>query len=159
MTQALLELHATRVPDAWLDYNGHMNDGAYAIAFSHATDRLMEHIGVDGDYRAQTGLTIYTLENHIRYLREAGGGDAVNITTQLLEHDAKRLRVHHVLWREGESEPLATSEQMLLHVDGNVPAAAPFPQQVADRIEALARQQAGLPRPEGAGAGIRSLER
>src|SRR5699024_11680558 len=99
MTQALLELHATRVPDAWLDYNGHMNDGAYAIAFSHATDRLMEHIGVDGDYRAQTGLTIYTLENHIRYLREAGGGDAVNITTQLLEHEDRkstRLNSSHV---------------------------------------------------------------
>src|SRR5699024_8476829 len=135
---SLLRLYETAVSAEWVDYNGHMNDAAYAAAFSHATDRLMTHIGLDPDTRADAASTIYTLENHICYLLEAKQGEPLYVTTQLLEHDAKRLRVFHALYRDGESEPLATSEQMLLHVAKDGPKAAPFDADVAERIQRLA---------------------
>lgn len=154
---ALLRLYKTAVPAEWVDYNGHMNDAAYAKAFSYATDCLMAHIGLDPDTRAAADSTIYTLENHICYLLEAKQNEAVHVTTQLLEHDAKRLRVFHVLYREGEAEPLATSEQMLLHVAKAGPKATPFAAAVAERVQQLAWQQADLALPEQAGRAIRTL--
>lgn len=153
----LLRLYEKAVPAEWVDYNGHMNDAAYAAAFSHATDRLMAYIGLDPDTRADATSTIYTLENHICYLLEAKQGEAVYVTTQLLEHDSKRLRVFHALYRDGEPEPLATSEQMLLHVAKAGPKAAPFAADVAVRIKQLAQQQAGLAQPPLAGQAIRTL--
>jgi len=157
MANALLRLYESIVPAAWVDYNRHMNDASYAIAFSHTTDRLMDHIGLDASYREREQLTIYTLENHICYLLEANEGDAVYATTQLLGHDSKRLRVFHTLHRAGEEQPLATSEQMLLHVDRTGPKAAPFAAEVAARVAAVARQQAGLALPQQAGQAIRTL--
>lgn len=154
---ALLRVLDTRVPADWVDYNGHMNDAAYAIAFSHATDQLMDQLGMDAAWRERTGCTIYTLENHIRYLLEAHEGQAVHVTAQLLGHDNKRLRLFYQLHRHGEAEPLATSEQMLLHVDSRGPRAAPFDPQTAERIGQLARRQAALPVPAAAGRAIRAL--
>ena len=34
------------VPADWIDYNGHMMDGYYAIAFTEATDALLDHLGL-----------------------------------------------------------------------------------------------------------------
>lgn len=154
---SLLRLYETAVPAAWVDYNGHMNDAAYAKAFSYATDALMAYIGLNPDTRADADSTIYTLENHICYLLEAKQGEALYVTTQLLQHDAKRLRVFHALYRDGEDAPLATSEQMLLHVAKAGPKAAPFADDVAEHVRALAQAQAGLPMPEWVGRAIRTL--
>lgn len=158
MEPALLRLYATRVAAEWVDYNGHMNDAAYAVVFSRAIDRLMDFIGLNAAARARTGMTLYTLENHLRYLREVKEGAAIWTTTQLLEHDNKRLRVFHTLYREGDPQALATSEQMLLHVDLDGPAAAPFAVEVAAALARLAQAQADLPMPEQVGRPIRALK-
>jgi carnitine 3-dehydrogenase len=90
-------------------------------------------------------------------LREARLCEALYVTTQLLEHDAKRLRVFHVLYRDDENTPLATSEQMLLHVDSSIPKAAPFDTAIAEYLRQLARAHETLPWPERAGRAIMTL--
>ena len=147
-------LSATVVPE-WLDYNGHMNDAAYALVFSRAGDALMDRIGLDAAARRQSGQSIYTLQMMLHYFKEAREGDAFSVSCQLLEHDEKRMR----LWLEmtsPEGERLAASEQLLISVaQGEGKArAAPWRFETRAALEALARAQSGLPHPERAGAGV-----
>ena len=51
-------LFKTRVQDAWVDYNGHMNDAEYARVFSLAVEALMDRVGLDEAGRAEHGYTI-----------------------------------------------------------------------------------------------------
>lgn len=147
---APLVLHRARVAPEWIDYNGHMNEAYYVLVFSQATDALMDHVGLDDPYRRRNGLTLYTLEAHVRYLVEVGVGVGLRVATRLLDHDAKRLHLHHTMLRDDDSEEhLATSEQMLMHIDIKGPRATPFAPKIAARIAAIAADHAALPALDG----------
>jgi len=136
-------------PD-WIDYNGHMNDAAYAVAFSEGIEAFLVWLGFDADYRARVHVTVYTLEAHIRYLQEAGEGDAVAIDLRLLDCDAKRLHVYLRMLAEDGTE-LATSEQMLMAIDTETGRSAPFRAPVSEQVESLWAAHESLPRPDPVG--------
>ena len=142
-----------RVPPEWVDYNGHVHESRYLQLFSDATDALLSTIGVDAGYVADGG-SYFTVETHLSHLRQLEAGDRVQVTTQVLDSDDKRLHVFHVLLRDGESEPVATAEQMLLHVDTRSGRAATSREPVRARVAELTEQHAALPRPERAGRSI-----
>ena len=110
-----LRIWRTVVPPAWIDYNGHLNEGYYGVAFGDASDALLEHLGFDGDYREAHG-TFYTVETRIRFLREVHEGSEIHAATLLLGADEKRLHVHHDLLAGDSPDPVATQETMMLHV-------------------------------------------
>ncbi|HXH01781.1 MAG TPA: thioesterase family protein [Candidatus Competibacteraceae bacterium] len=153
---APLPLLDATVLSEWVDYNGHMNDACYCIVFSRAVDNLIDYIGLDAAARATTGHTVYTLENLLRYLLEVRQGEPLTVTGQLLESDAKRLRLWFEMRHGDTGELLATSEQLLICIDqsGASPRAAPFPPGVAERVQALQAAHGSLPWPERAGRGI-----
>jgi carnitine 3-dehydrogenase len=146
-------LPARLVPPEWVDYNGHVHESRYLQLFADATDALLGAVGVDAGYLA-TGGSYFTVETHLSHLRQLEAGDRVHVTTQVLDSDEKRLHVFHVLLRDGEAEPLATAEQMLLHVDTGSGRAAPSGDPVRERVAELTRRHAELPRPERAGRSI-----
>ncbi|MEX1216131.1 thioesterase family protein [Saccharospirillum sp.] len=132
----------TRVDPTWVDYNGHMNDAEYARLFSLAADALMDHIGLDAEGRQRLGYTLYTLETHLCYQREAHQGEALQVRFVLLDHDAKRLHAGFELFNAG-AQRLATSEQMLMAIDTTTVRPAAFPAEVAQAIDTLPRLSAG----------------
>jgi carnitine 3-dehydrogenase len=142
-----------RIPPEWVDYNGHVHESRYLQLFADATDALLGDLGIDAAYLARGG-SYFTVETHLSHLRQLEAGDSVHVTTQLLDSDEKRLHVFHVLYREGETDPLATAEQMLLHVDTESGRAAPSRDPVRERVAELARRHGELPRPERAGRSI-----
>jgi carnitine 3-dehydrogenase len=142
-----------RVPPEWVDYNGHVHESRYLQLFADATDALLSTVGVDAGYLAGGG-SYFTVETHLSHLRQLEAGDRVQVTTQVLDSDDKRLHVFHVLLRDGESEPVATAEQMLLHVDTRSGRAATSREPVRARVAELTEQHAALPRPERAGRSI-----
>ena len=73
------------------------------------------------------------------------------MTTQVLGADEKRLHVFHALLARRRAEPLATAEQMLLHVDTAAGRAGPARDGVLERSTRLRDEHASLPRPERAG--------
>jgi len=148
-----LRLPARGVPPEWVDYNGHVHESRYLQLFADATDALLGGLGVDAGYLAGGG-SYFTVETHLSHLRQLEAGDRVYVTTQVLDSDDKRLHVFHVLLREGEADPLATAEQMLLHVDTGNGRAAPSREPVHERVTDLTRRHAALPRPELAGRAI-----
>jgi acyl-CoA thioester hydrolase len=129
--------YACEVRAEWVDYNGHLRDAFYALVFSHAIDALMDHIGLDAAGRARHRSSLYTVETHLRYLHEVKAGQAVRVQSRRMSHDTKRLRVSQAMFVEGRSEPVATAEQLLLHVATDGPRAAPFPQAVLARVKEL----------------------
>ena len=142
-----LPTYRTTISPDWVDYNGHLRDAFYLLIFSHATDALMDVLGLDEAGRARTGHTLYTLECHLNFLAEVKEGERVEVRTQLLAHDAKRLHIHHGLYRPGEDASLAESEQMLMNIDSAAGRAATFDEQVAERVTQLAAEQQNLQRP------------
>jgi carnitine 3-dehydrogenase len=142
-----------RVPPEWVDYNGHVHESRYLQLFADATDALLGDIGVDAGYLADSG-SYFTVETHLSHLRQMEAGDRVYVTTQVLDSDDKRLHLFHVLLRDGEAEPLATAEQMLLHVETGSGRAAASREPVRARVAELTRRHAALPRPERAGRSI-----
>jgi carnitine 3-dehydrogenase len=148
-----LRLLEQEIPAGWIDYNGHVHESRYLQLFGDASDALLRLIGVDGGYVSGTG-SFYTVETHLSHLGQAFTGDHVRVETQVLGFDGKRLHVFHRLLRVGESEPLATAEQLLLHVAASVGRAVAADGTVAGRAAEIARMHAALPRPERAGRGI-----
>ena len=151
---APLMLHQEVVQPGWVDYNDHLNDGYYLVVFSNATTALMDHIALGPAEREATGHTFFTLEMHINYLKEVMGGTEVRVATQILGHDEKRLHIFHTMFAAGSTEPVATNEQMQINYDMKARRTCPFLPQVLAKIEAIARVQAGLPRPANAGRNI-----
>ncbi|WP_164667795.1 thioesterase family protein [Virgibacillus doumboii] len=137
----------------WVDYNGHMNDAAYATVFSLAVDHLMDHIGLNAEARSHYAYTIFTLENHICYLQEAHQDEELSVSMQLLDADAKRLHVLFMM-KNNENQLLATSEQMLMGMDTEDGRPAPFPERVASEVEAIWNGHKHLAQPEQAGRRI-----
>src|ERR1700722_9277486 len=88
-----LALYETEVAAEWVDYNGHMNDAAYALVFSRATDALMDRGGLDAAARKGSGRTLYTLQVMLHYFQEASEGASLSLSCHLLEHDDKRMRI------------------------------------------------------------------
>ncbi|NQD96794.1 thioesterase [Pseudomonas sp. CrR25] len=139
--------YRTAILPEWVDYNGHLRDAFYLLIFSYATDALMDRLGLDEAGRMRSGHTLYTLECHLNYLDEVKLGTEVEVRTRLLAHDRKRLHIHHGLHLPGNPAALAESEQMLMNIDTLTGRSAPFDEEVARCVAALAAAQQGLPRP------------
>ena len=142
----LTTYQTTIIPD-WVDYNGHLRDAFYLLIFSYATDALMDRLGMDSNSREATGHSLFTLELHLNYLHEVKLGTEVEVHTQIIGHDSKRLHLYHSLHRVGDPQELAGNEQMLLHVDLAGPRSAPFTAATLERLQGIVAEQADLPAP------------
>jgi acyl-CoA thioester hydrolase len=146
------------VPD-WVDYNGHMNDAAYALVFSRSGDRWMDHIGLGAEVRRSTGYTLYTLQIMLHYFHEAKLGAPLRVSCQLLEHDAKRARLWMELRSPLDGPVIAATEQLYLSVrQAEETRAAPWREESFALLQKMLRTHAALPFPPQAGRGI-SLKR
>jgi len=128
------------VQDAWIDYNGHLSEAYYVLAFGHATDAVMEAVGLDGNYRAAEDASLYTVEAHIRYLDEVPAGTDLEVRSTIIGVTTKLLWIWHELWVEGRLR--ATEEVLGVHVLGG--SSSPLPAEVAAR----AREACVTPPPD-----------
>ena len=147
----ILTTYSTPVLEEWVDYNGHLRDAFYLLIFSYATDALMDRLGLDSQNREAGGHSLFTLEVHLNYLHEVKLGAQVEVRTQLIGFDKKRLHLYHSLHLTGETQTLAGNEQMLLHVDLAGPHSAPFSEHTLALLQAIEAQQGDLPKPDYAG--------
>ena len=138
-------IYRDTVRDEWIDYNGHLSEPFYVMVFGFATDHLMEVVGMDERYRTETGCSLYTVEAHVRYLREVAARSELTVTTQVVSVDGKKLRFCHEM-TVGD-KLVATEELLALHVAHA--RAAPVPDDVAARLRRYQR-----PVPDYAGRGI-----
>lgn len=151
MIEAPLNLHRETVRPDWIDYNGHMNVAYYVLAFDHATDAFLDHLGLDEGYRTRTNCSTFTLEGHVSYEREVADGAPIGFTTQLLDFDAKRIHYFLSMYHADEGFLAATCEWILMHMDMGERRSATFPPEVLSRLEAILESHATLPHPPQVG--------
>ncbi|MFI5606582.1 thioesterase family protein [Amycolatopsis sp. NPDC051903] len=137
--------HHDRVRPEWIDYNGHLSEPYYVLVFGDATSALMDAVGLDAAYRTATGASLYTVEAHVRYLREVAPGAELTVRTSVLTVGPKKVRLWHELHVGGEV--VATEELLCLHVAGG--RSSPMPDAVAEKFRAYL-----APLPEHAGRAI-----
>jgi acyl-CoA thioester hydrolase len=142
---------AGAVRPEWIDYNGHMMDGYYAVAFAAVTDLFLELVGFGPAYPAASGHSVYTVESHLVYLRELRAGAGLAFTTQLLGHDERRIHMIHTMAEAGDGRPAATNELLLVHVRQSPAGVVPMPAAALAQLAALAAAHAAHPPPPQAG--------
>lgn len=82
------------VEEGWTDYNGHLNMAWYHVLFDRALDGVLDPLGLGPQVAAADGVSVFTAQAQVHYLRELNAGDSVTVETRLIAHDAKRL--HYV---------------------------------------------------------------
>ncbi len=139
----------------WVDYNRHMRDAYYGLVFSYAIDALMVDLGMDEAYRAQVKGTLYVIEMHQFFLKEAHEAAPLKVNARLLDADHKRLHVRFEMLHGQSGERLAVQETLQLHViqDG-APKSAVFGEAVQARIGKMVSDHASLPPPDFASQAI-----
>ncbi len=127
--------HREKVRPEWIDYNGHLSEPYYVLVFGHATDALMDRVGLDTRYRSSTGCSLYTVEAHVRYLREVGDGSGLAVRTRVVGVDDKRVHTCHEMY-VGETL-VATEELLAVHVDAAAGRASPLPRTARQALTEL----------------------
>jgi acyl-CoA thioester hydrolase len=128
------------VLEEWIDYNGHLSEPYYVLVMGHATDAVMDAVGLGPDYRAAHDASLYTVEAHVRYLAEIRSGLELEVRSSIIGAAPKLLWLWHELWADGRLR--ATEEILGVHVRGG--SSAPLP----DDVLARARSACIDPPPE-----------
>jgi len=140
-------------PD-WADFNGHLNMAYYLVLFDRGQDDAFVLLGLGPDYVTARGLSTFTAECHIRYVREVAIGTPVTISFQILEADAKRIRYVQEMRHAEDGWLAATAEALSLHVDLGPRKVAPMPADVLANVEAMRDAHSALALPDWAGRGV-----
>ncbi len=151
LTQPILLLDRT-VPLDWVDYNGHMTEHRYLDAFSRATDYFLALIGCDEAYVSE-GSSYFTVETHLRHLREVLAGERIEVRTQVLFGQGKKLHLFHSMSRDDTL--IATAEHLLIHTSLSSRQSSLPSVLVQQNLDRIVPAHQSLSRPEGAGASVR----
>ena len=152
---APLDRHRAVVLPEWVDLNGHMNIAAYVTVFDQAADVLCVLLGVGPLYTHHKIGMVFVLETHLTYAREVRLGAPFRITSQILDHDAKRLHLFHHMYHGDEGWLVATNEVLMINVDYQTRRTIPWPDETMRRLGHMAAAHQALPKPENAGRTIR----
>lgn len=138
---APLELHNCVVKEEWTDYNDHLSESFFLYIFGDNSDAFFRYFGIDEAYR-NSGFSLYTVETHLRHLGQAILGDQINCRIAVIGVSEKKLHIVHLMFRD--KELIATAEQMLLHVNMKTERTEPFPIEIQQRLEEIARSHNDL---------------
>ncbi len=150
----LLELHQTKVIDAWVDSFSHMNLANYVAVCDESTYAFWNLVNDHVSQEERGGAEYAVVETHVNYLREVRLGDSLKVTTQLLGVDEKRFRLFHTMINLADNAVAATNEVMGLGFDLNTRALSQFKPEVQKRMQEIFVQHAKLPMPKNVGRGI-----
>lgn len=139
------------VKTEWIDWNGHMNLAHYVTVFDHASGAFSRQLGLGGPYRDAGFGQTFVLETHITYDREAHEGDALRVTSLLVDHDAKRMHVYQEMFHAEKGYLISTSERVGIHIDQKTRRSSPYHPLVLARIEQVYASHRQAPRPANVG--------
>ena len=141
----------TEIKPEWIDFNGHFNAGYYFVVFDDAVTEWMDFIGLSREFRDATNVTTYSVEAHITFERELKLGEPIEIRTQLLGWDTKRVHCIHMMYHRDEGWLAATNELMSLHISQQTRRSAPMAAEVQERLAAIEAAHGSLGVPSQVG--------
>jgi acyl-CoA thioester hydrolase len=141
---ALTHIYRTEIPPEFEDENGHMNIRWYLAVFDDAGYPFAAGLGLSPAYHEQHGTGGFDLEHHIHYLNEVLVGDTVAVYVRLLDRSAKRIHYMMFMVNETRGTLASTFECVNSFADLTVRRTAPYPDEIAGRIDAQLSKDAAL---------------
>jgi acyl-CoA thioester hydrolase len=138
----------------FIDGNGHLNVGYYALLFDKALDLPWARLGIYSGLILASGYSSFALETHMTYQRELKLGDPLDFSLLLLDFDAKRIHYFLTMRHRHERWVAATCEQISTCVDMNARRSTAWPREALARITALHGAHRARPRPPEVGRAI-----
>ncbi len=129
----VFNFHSESLKSEWLDAYGHLNEAYYLVPFTNTTWSMQDHFGIGVEYFEQTGCALYTVETHLRYLREVRKPSVMDIETMILGSDAKKIWFSHSMVVEGIT--CATAEFMILHYSTRDKRTTAMPDPVQGKLQ------------------------
>ncbi|MQW78133.1 hypothetical protein GHK92_19885 [Nocardioides sp. dk4132] len=126
---------AQRIPVAFEDINGHLNIRHYIGIASEGLDESLVEVGVATDWR-HTQLAVFSAEHHLTYFTELHTGANITVRVRLLGRSERA--VHAVIYLVDETNQRVAyqQEEVFLRIDMATRKTAPWPAEVADKIDA-----------------------
>lgn len=131
------------VPIAFEDANGHLNVRHYTGIASEGLDESLVGVGVPQMWPA-LGHAVFSAEHHLTYLAEVRTGDRISARVRLLGRSERAAHALVYLLDETHRRLSFVMEEIFLHIDMETRRTAPWPQDVADRMDAKIGEDAGL---------------
>jgi acyl-CoA thioester hydrolase len=137
-------IYRTVIPREFEDRNGHMNMRWYLALFDEAGHAMDPILGLTTDYFEVSGMGGFDLEHHLWYPAEAYIGDTVAIRVRFLARSPKL--IHYLFFMENETRGVLSSvfECVCAHADLKIRRTAPFPVQIAAKIDAFIAEHRAL---------------
>jgi acyl-CoA thioester hydrolase len=135
------------VPESYRDRNGHMNMRWYPAIFDDAGDALYLQLGLVPEYHHQNTTGTFDLEHHLHFVSEVLPGDRVAVYARLVAVSTKRFHYLMFMVNETRGTLAAILECMCAFVDLKVRRTAPFPSEIAAKIDAAVAAGAALDWP------------
>ena len=129
-----------KIKPEWIDHNEHLNVAYFVLAFDYATDAVYEKWGIGLEYQKHSGCSVFTLGMNVDYLKELFADDEVEIRTQLLDWDHKRIHYFHTMFHRGSGEKVATNECLAMNIDLKNKRGASFPNEAQEKLAAQMEQ-------------------
>lgn len=124
-----------RIPETFLDQNGHMNIRHYVALFDEAGFAFFESLGIDPSYFSERKLGIFDLEHHLSYLAECHMDDEVSVYGRLVARNAKRVHGVWFLVNDTREQLSCVFEFVSSHADLAARKTAPFPSDVGEQFD------------------------
>jgi len=141
--QQLPVSHRQAIPPEYLDTMNHMNVRWYMALFDTASWKFFAAFGMDADYYAQ-GFGGFALKHFIQYLAEVRLGETVAIHSRILERSTKRIHFMLFMVNETTGKLAATLEALGSNADMRERRTAPYPDDLAVRIDGILAQHQQL---------------
>jgi acyl-CoA thioester hydrolase len=129
----IFTLHSEPLKAEWQDAYGHLNEAYYLVPFSTASWALLAHFAIGEDYFQRTGGALYTVEGHLRLVKEVRAPALLEIDSLVLGSDTKRIHIGHIMKVDGIER--ASYECMLLHFDSRAERVGPLPESVQSALK------------------------
>ncbi|MEM7335257.1 MAG: thioesterase family protein [Chloroflexota bacterium] len=136
--------YETAVDESHLDENNHMNVRHYLGFFDDATYELFAAFGMGRDYYLTTENGSFALEMHINYLAEVRLGESFAIYSRVVNRTAKRIHFMHFMVNKDRQNVAAVFEGVGSHVNTTIRRTSPFPDNIAEQIDAILDQHKQL---------------
>lgn len=141
------------VPSPYEDINGHLNIRHYVGIASEGLDESLVPLGIPQQWPNIAGKAVFSAEHHLTYLHELRAGDRLSARVRLLGRSERAGHVVVYLLDDTHERVSFVMEEIFLHVNLEDRKTAPWPEDVAEAMDARIAEDEKLSwKPELSGA-------
>ena len=132
------------VPVAFEDINGHVSIRHYLGIASEGLDESLVEVGIPTMW-VTSGHAIFSAEHHLTYLHELKTGDSISVRVRMVGRSERAAHVLVYLLDDSHQRVAYVMEEIFLRIDMSVRKTAPWPEDIAAKIDERVAEHAKLP--------------